>query len=255
MLATRVIPCLLLHNSGLTKTINFKKPTYVGDPVNAVKIFNEKEVDELIFLDITASKNKREPDFQLIEELASECFMPFAYGGGITDLNQIRRILKVGVEKVIINNSALQNLNFIKEAVKEFGSSTIIVAMDVKKDFFGRYKVYDHVKQKVTGADPFSYAKEIELAGAGELFLNSVDKDGTFSGYDVTLVRRIVDLVSIPVIACGGASSLDDLKQVVTSGGASAVSAGSFFVFQGPHRAVLISYPEPLVLEKLFNKV
>jgi cyclase len=253
MVSTRVIPCLLLQDMGLVKTVNFKKPVYVGDPINAVKIFNEKEVDELIFLDITASKNKKEPNFSLIEELASECFMPFAYGGGINNIEQIRRILKIGVEKVIINKSAIESLQFVMEAVRVFGSSTIIVAMDVKKDFFGSYKVYDHTRQKVTNIDPVAYARKIEEAGAGELFLNNVDRDGTYKGFDVALVKKVVETISIPLIVCGGASTLDDFRNVVKVGGASAVSAGSFFIFQKPHRAVLISYPLQTDLEQLFN--
>ena len=253
MLATRVIPCLLLQDRGLVKTIRFKNPIYVGDAVNAVRIFNEKEVDELIFLDITASKRKKEPNFSLIQELASECFMPFAYGGGITNLDQIWKILQMGVEKVVINHSVLDNSHFLREAVKQYASSTVIVSIDVKKDVFGRYRVYDHVRQRTTSKDPIEYAKEIDQAGAGELFINNVDRDGTYGGYNLDLIKRISSLVSIPVIVCGGASSLDDFKAAVTEGGASAVSAGSFFVFQRPHRAVLISYPAQKVLENLFN--
>lgn len=253
MLATRVIPCLLLRQRGLVKTIRFDKPIYIGDPINAVKIFNEKEVDELIFLDTEASRNKREPNYDLVTELATECFMPFAYGGGINTIEQIRKILKLGVEKVIINKGALNDLAFVKQAVNEFGSSTIIVAIDVKRDFFNRIKVYDHTKGRVTSKDPVTYAKEVEQAGAGELFLNNVDRDGTFEGYDLTLIKKIVELVSIPVIVCGGAASLNDFKTVVKETGASAVSAGSYFVFQGPHRAVLISYPKYHELENLFN--
>jgi cyclase len=253
MLASRVIPCLLLQHRGLVKTLRFKNPIYIGDAVNAVKIFNEKEVDELIFLDITASKKKREPNFTLISELASECFMPFAYGGGITTVDQIWKILQLGVEKVIINHSVLKNTNLLRAAVKQYGSSTIIVAIDVKKDFFGRHRVYDHVKQRTTDKDPIKYAKEIEQAGAGELFINDVDRDGTYTGYNLPFFKTVADLVSIPVIACGGASSLDDFKAAVTQAGVSAVAAGSFFVFQRPHRAVLISYPAPHVLEKLFK--
>lgn len=255
MLATRVIPCLLLQDRGLVKTIRFKNPIYVGDAVNAVKIFNEKEVDELIFLDITASKKKKEPNFSLIQELASECFMPFAYGGGITNLDQIWKILQMGVEKVVINHSALHDLRFLEAAVRQYASSTVIASIDVKKDLFGRYKVYDHVRQRTTRKDPVEHAKQIEQAGAGELFVNNVSRDGTYGGYDVELLKKISSQLSIPVIACGGAATLDDFKAAVTDGGASAVSAGSFFVFKRPHRAVLISYPLPKVLENLFTSI
>lgn len=252
MLKTRVVPCLLLKDNGLVKTTRFKKPVYVGDPINAVRIFNEKEVDELIFLDIQASKSSCEPNYELIRDLSTECFMPFSYGGGIKNLEQIRKILKLGVEKVIINKAAIDSLEFIKASVREFGSSTIIVAIDVKKDFFGTQKVFDHVRSKYIG-DPIRYAKETEEAGAGELFINSVDRDGMYSGYDVALLKRIVDAASIPVIACGGASSINDLKIAVKEAKVSAVSAGSLFVFQGPHKAVLISYPSYNTLTELFN--
>ena len=237
---------------GLVKTVQFKKPVYVGDPINALKIFNEKEVDELIFLDITASKKNTEPNYALIQELASECFMPFAYGGGINRLEQINKILMIGVEKIIINKAAIDNIGFVREATKVFASSTIITAIDIKKDLFGRYRVYDHTRKSPARIDLMAYVKKIEDAGAGELFINNVDRDGTFKGFDVSIIKKIVDLVSIPVIVCGGASSLEDLRTVVKEGGASAVAAGSFFVFQRPHRAVLISYPDAKVLKDLF---
>lgn len=255
MLATRVIPALLLQDRGLVKTIKFKNPIYVGDAVNAVKIFNEKEVDELIFLDITASKKSRQPNFSLISELASECFMPFAYGGGITNLDEIQKILQLGVEKVVINHSVLTDIRFLEAAVRRFASSTIVVAIDVKKDLFGRFRVYDHVRHRTTQKDPFNYARELEAAGAGELFINDVDRDGTYSGYNLPLLKGMTDLVSIPLIACGGASSLEDLKAAASDGGASAVAAGSLFVFQKPHRAVLISYPPAKTLQNLFGSI
>lgn len=253
MLATRVIPCLLLQNMGLIKTTQFRDPVYVGDPINAVKIFNEKEVDELIFLDIVASKKNIEPNFSLIQELASECFMPFAYGGGVKKLAQIHKILKIGVEKVIINKAAIDDINFVREATNLYASSTIIVAIDIKKDFFGRYRIYDHTTKKLLRVDLMDHIKKVEDAGAGELFINNVDRDGTFKGFDVPIIKEIVNLVSIPVIACGGASSLEDFRLVVKAGGASAVAAGSFFVFQKPHRAVLISYPDTKRLQNLFG--
>lgn len=253
MLATRVIPCLLLQDRGLVKTIKFKNAKYVGDAINAVKILNDKAVDELIFLDITASKKEKEPNYSLIQELSSECFMPFAYGGGISTLDQIWKILQMGVEKVVLNHSILSIRGFLKEAVKQYASSTIIVSIDVKKDLFGRYRVYNHVRQRTTEKDPFEYAKQIEEEGAGEIFINNVDFDGTYKGYDLALLRGVSDLVRIPVIACGGASGLADFRAAVVQGGASAVAAGSFFVFQMPHRAVLISYPSPESLKHLFS--
>lgn len=253
MLKTRIIPCLLLHDGGLVKTEKFKNPKYVGDPINAVRIFNEKEVDELIFLDIDASKHNGEPNLSIIEDLASECFMPFAYGGGITSLQQIQRILKIGVEKVIINHTALSDPGFIKDAARHFGSSTIIVAMDIKKDLWGNYKVFNHVKQKTEKIMPQEHAQRICDAGAGELFVNNVDRDGTYQGFDSTVLESINKAVSIPVIACGGASSLANLKDVVAHANVSGVAAGSLFVYQGPHRAVLISYPSQDELKRLFS--
>lgn len=253
MLKTRIIPCLLLHEGGLVKTEKFKNPKYVGDPINAVRIYNEKEVDELIFLDIDASRNGEEPNLSTIEDLATECFMPFAYGGGITTLQQIQRILKIGVEKVILNHSALKNPDFVKEVAKHFGSSTIIVAVDIKKDLWGNYKVYDHVKKKTTGITPSEYAMKMCEAGAGELFINNVDRDGTYTGFDLQILESINKMVSVPVIACGGASAISDLKEVVTKANVSGVAAGSIFVYQGPHRAVLISYPSQDELQQLFS--
>jgi cyclase len=253
MLKTRIIPCLLLHDGGLVKTEKFKNPKYVGDPINAVRIYNEKEVDELIFLDIDASKLGRGPDLSIIQDLATECFMPFAYGGGITTLDEIHQILNIGVEKVIINQAALLNPDLVKEASKHFGSSTIIVAIDVKKDLWGAYKVYNHVKQKSEKFSPEEYAQKVAEAGAGELFVNCVDRDGTYSGFDLQILESINNIVSVPVIACGGASSLQDFKQVVSKTNVSGVAAGSIFVYQGPHRAVLISYPTPEQLQQLFS--
>ncbi len=244
---------MLLHEGGLVKTEKFKNPKYVGDPINAVKIYNEKEVDELIFLDIDASRLKREPNLSIIEELATESFMPFAYGGGIKTLQQIQHILNIGVEKVIINRSALVNPSFVKEASKHFGSSTIIVAIDIKKDIWGNYKVYDHVRKKVEAMAPQDYALKMCDAGAGELFINNVDRDGTYSGFDWQILKSINEMVTVPIIACGGASKLQDLRDVVSKANISGVAAGSIFVYQGPHRAVLISYPSHEQLQQLFS--
>jgi cyclase len=254
MLQTRVIPVLLLQNKGLVKTVKFKKPKYIGDPLNAIKIFNEKEVDELIFLDIDASKEEREPDYELIEDFASECFMPVCYGGGVTKIEQIQKIFKLGIEKVSINLSALENLVLVEKASKSFGSQSIVVTVDVKKNFIGKYQVYNHKKDKMEKKQLQQYLVEIEKAGAGEILINSVDRDGTLSGYDIKLMKSVVDIVSIPVIACGGAGSLDDFKKVKDEANISAVSAGSFFVFHGKHKAVLITYPHYKKLEELFKE-
>ena len=243
MLASRVIPCLLLKNQGLVKTVKFKNPKYVGDPTNALKIFNEKEVDELIFLDITATRQKRQPPFKLISEIATECFMPFCYGGGITSIHDMEKIFSLGAEKVAINTQAILRPALIKQASKQFGSQSIVVSIDVKKDLFGNYKVFSHLRKKVLKIDPIDFAIQMENMGAGELLVNSVDKDGTMEGYDIELIKILTAAVNIPVVACGGAGSIEHFKDAINKGGASAVAAGSMFVFYGRHRAVLISYP------------
>ncbi len=242
MLRPRVIPCLLLRNNGLVKTAGFKDPKYVGDPINAVKIFNDKEVDELIFLDISATRDRRKPNFKLISDLASECFMPFAYGGGITNLEEIRELFQIGVEKVVINTAARQDTGFISKAVDLFGSQSIVVSLDVKKNIFGRYELFAHNTGKPLKQDVFAFLQEMQSAGAGEIFLNSVDRDGTAQGYDLDLVKRVTSSVTIPVIAGGGAGNVQDIRSVIHQGGASAAAAGSMFVFHGVHRAVLITY-------------
>ena len=255
MLQTRVIPVLLLQNKGLVKTVNFKNPKYIGDPLNAIKIFNEKEVDELIFLDIDASKKRTEPDYELIRDFASECFMPVCYGGGISNIEQIKKIFTMGIEKISLNHVALNGDSLIKEAVEVYGSQSIIVAIDIKKSFMGKYQIYDHIKRKNLKISFLDYIKHIEELGAGEIFLNNVDLDGTQKGYDIGLLKEIVDCVKIPVIACGGVGKLQDFKQAKNEANVSAVAAGSFFVFQGKYNAVLITYPKYHELEKLLGEV
>jgi cyclase len=243
VLRTRVIPCLLLKGQGLVKTVKFKNPKYVGDPVNAVKIFNDKEVDELIFLDIEATAEGRRPPIKLISEIASECFMPLSYGGGLRDLEDIKTIFNLGVEKVIINSYAIENPSFVNEASRLYGSQSIVVAVDVKKKSKDKYEVLSRSGNKKTGLDPVEHVMRMERLGAGEIFLNSIDRDGTMQGYDIELIKRITETVSIPVIVCGGAGKIEDFVDAVKKGGASAVAAGSLFVFHGKYRAVLISYP------------
>jgi cyclase len=249
----RIIPCLLLRNNGLVKTRKFKESTYIGDPVNTVKIFNEKEVDEIFFLDIDATRLKKEPPYELIQNIASECFMPFAYGGGIHSLQQIERIIKSGAEKIIINTQAFLGKNFLKEAVHQFGSSTIAVSVDVKKEFLKGNIVYIKGGTQSTGINPVDYVREIENAGAGEILINSIDRDGVMEGYDIELIKSISNSVKIPIIACGGAGSLSDFGSAVKQGGASAAAAGSFFVFHGKRRAVLITYPSYSEISSLFQ--
>lgn len=243
MLKIRVIPCLLLKGQGLVKTIQFKDPKYVGDPINAVRIFNGKEVDELIFLDIKATVERRRPQMKRILEIASECFMPLCYGGGIRSLDDIKEIFSLGVEKVAINTNAVENPNFITEASDKFGSQSIVVAIDVKRNAQGKHEIFTRSGSVATDLDPVRFATQMERMGCGEIFLNSVDRDGTQQGYDIELIKQVSHAVSIPVIASGGAGKLSDFAEAVEQGGASAVAAGSLFVFHGKHRAVLISYP------------
>lgn len=253
MLKQRVIPALLLRNSGLVKTQRFQDPKYVGDPINAIRIFNEKEVDELMVLDITATKQNREPDYALIEQFAGECFMPLAYGGGIHTVQQAQRIFAFGVEKICIQTAALGNLQLIRELADRFGSQSIMVSLDIKKNWLGRAQVYAAAQGKTLSTDWLKLLSDLVSAGAGEVLLNAVDKDGTLSGPDLDLIRQASEQVDVPLIAVGGVSSLADIKSAVEAG-ASAVAAGAFFVYHGPHRAVLITYPKYHELEKLFAK-
>jgi imidazole glycerol-phosphate synthase subunit HisF len=249
---TRVIPCLLLKGAGLVKTVRFADPKYVGDPINAVRIFNDKEVDELIVLDITASGEHKEPPFSTIEDIASECFMPVAYGGGITAVAQARRLVASGIEKIILNTAALHTPALVSELSAQIGASSTVVAIDVKKDLFGRHRVYDHVRKKTTDLGPEEHARRMAAAGAGEIFINDVSRDGTGSGFDLDLVKKVSSAVDVPVIACGGAGKLGDLL-LASQAGASAVAAGSLFVYMGKHRAVMINYPPYAVLKDLFQ--
>jgi cyclase len=250
MLRTRVIPCLLLKGQGLVKTVKYKDPKYVGDPINAIKIFNDKEVDELMLLDIMASVEGRGPAFETIGNVASECFMPLAYGGGIRTLDDIRTILAMGVEKVVLNTAAIASPELISEAAREFGSQAVVVSMDVKKKLFGGYEVMAARGTKKTGFEPVSFAKRVAELGAGELLLSAIDRDGTRQGYDLELVQQVAKAVNIPVIAIGGAGSVEDFIPVCKTSGAAAVAAGSMFVFTGKHRAVLITYPKRAQLER-----
>ena len=253
MLIPRVIPCLLLRNSGLVKTVRFKAQKYLGDPINIVRIFNDKEVDELMFLDITATVENKCPPFKLLEKVAGEAFMPLGYGGGVRNLDDIKIILGLGIEKIAINSYAVENPGFIREAADFAGSQSVVVSFDVKKNIWGRYEVFTHGGQKATGLDPAKFAAEMEKRGAGELLLNSIECDGVMKGYDLNLIKQVAKAVNIPVVACGGAKTVQDLASAVLEGGASAAGAGSMFVFQGPHRAVLISYPTSQELKIAFS--
>lgn len=237
------------------KSIQFKNHKYLGDPINAVKIFNEKEVDEIVLLDISNTVAKKSPNITAIKEIASEAFMPLGYGGGITKLSEIIELITAGVEKVILNTAAFESPKLITEAARYVGSQSVAVSIDVKKNIWGKYRVFVRNGRERTHLDPVIYAKQMEQAGAGELLVNAIEKDGTFTGYDTGLIKSIASAVNIPVVAIGGAAALEDFVMAVESG-ASAVAAGSMFVFQLPHRAVLISYPSQKELkEKLFSRV
>jgi cyclase len=251
VLATRVIPILLLREEGLVKSTAFRHPKYVGDPINAIRIFNDKEVDELILLDITASAEGKGPAFDTIADIAGECFMPLAYGGGISTVDQMRRILNIGLEKVVINSAAIGDPHLIQAGAREFGSQAIVASIDVKKRTFGRYEVYSHGGTKATGLDPVQWAKQAQEMGAGEIMLTAIDRDGTMRGYDLELTAKVSSQLSIPLITNGGAGSVADFGRAVKEGGADAVAAGAMFVFHGPHRAVLITYPSRADLKKV----
>ena len=254
MFRHRAIPCLLLKGDGLVKTVNFRYPKYVGDPINAVKLFNDLEVDELVFLDIAATAEGREPGYERVRDIASECFMPICYGGGVRTVEQARLLFQLGVEKVALTTAAVENPPLISQLAQEFGNQSIIVGIDVKRDWLHRSRVYVRSGAKNTGFDPVDHAREVERLGAGEILLNSIDNDGTQQGYDLELVGKVSRGVNVPVIACGGAGSVNDLAAAIQAG-ASAAAAGSLFVFHGPHRAVLINYPSQAEYRKVFSTI
>ena len=251
MIGIRVIPCLLYKGTGLVKTVKFRDPVYIGDATNAIRIFNEKEVDELMLLDIEASVKKRRPNLDLVKRIASECFMPLCYGGGITTINDIRDVVSVGVEKVALNSIAVQRAEFVKEAAASFGSSTIVVVVDYKKNIWGKLVVTGMSGTSRSSYNPVDFALLMEEMGAGEVVVQSIDRDGMMNGYDLELLSKITEKLTIPVIALGGAGNIDHFKEAIDHAQVSAVAAGSVFVFQGKHKAVLINYPERTLLEKL----
>jgi imidazole glycerol-phosphate synthase subunit HisF len=240
----RLIPCLSIKDRGLVKTTKFSNPRYLGDPINAVKIFNGKGVDELCILDIIASTESRGPDFEYLKDIASEAFMPLSYGGGITSINEIEKLFYIGYEKVIMNTSFIRNPDLIKAAVDFAGSQSVVVSIDVKNELFGRRACYINDGLTKIKENPVTLAKKAEELGAGEILLNSITNDGVMKGYDIELVKDVTEAVSIPVIACGGAKDIYDLKMVLETGGAHAAAAGSLFVYYGPQRAVLITTPD-----------
>jgi imidazole glycerol-phosphate synthase subunit HisF len=253
MFRPRVIPLLLLKGRGLVKSIKFKDYHYIGDPINAVKIFNDLKADELVFLDILASKEKRCISLDFVRNVGEEANMPFAVGGGIRTIQDIKEIIKAGAEKVVINTYSTENPEFIRKASDEFGSSTIVVSMDVKKKLFGKNQLYTYGGNKSTGIDPFTFAQLMQKMGAGEIIINSIERDGTMLGYDLDLIMLIAKAVSIPVVASGGAGKLDDFKKAVSQAHASAVAAGSMFVYHGARNAVLVNYPKNTELINIFT--
>ena len=253
MLQTRIIPCLLLKDDSLVKTVNFKKPGYIGDPVNTARIFNELEVDELVLLDISATNNNRKPDFKILAELANECFMPLAYGGGINNFEDAKKIFQIGIEKVVINSIAFSKPAFITELAEHFGNQAIVASIDVKKNMFGKFQVYSNSGTKKQKVDPVAWAQELEQLGAGEILLTAIHREGTWMGFDINIIEKISNAVNIPVIANGGASSIEDIGKAVKQGNASAVSLGSMVVYQNKGMGVLVNFPDTKKLKRVLE--
>ena len=253
MLLPRIIPCLLIHNKGLVKTVQFKDPKYVGDPINAVKIFNEKKVDEIIILDIDKTILNEAPDYKMIENLASECRMPFCYGGGIKKLSQAQKIFSLGVEKIALSSSAISDLELVKEIALNVGSQSVVLVLDVKKDKLGNYNVWTHNGKIKTKIEILNFVKKAEEFGAGEVVINSIDNDGMMKGYDFDLAAKVRSSINLPLTILGGAGNISDIGQLINNHGIIGAAAGSLFVFKGIFKAVLISYPSEDVKYKLLN--
>lgn len=254
MLQPRIIPCLLVRDQGLVKTVGFDKSKYVGDPINAVRIFNEKQVDELMVLDIDASRQGREPDYKLIQHLAAECRMPLCYGGGIKLAQQAKTIVGLGVEKVAISSAAVEDPSLITRIADEVGRQSVAVVLDVKKRMFGsKYEVCTHGATVRTGRSPVDMARTAEELGAGEIVINSVDNDGSMKGYDLTLAREVREVITVPMTVLGGAGSLQDIGTLIRTFGVVGAAAGSLFVFKGAYKAVLINYPAANEKEELIR--
>jgi cyclase len=243
MLKPRIIPCLLVRDKGLVKTLNFKDNKYVGDPINAVRIFNEKGVDELTILDIDATSKNYEPNYKMIENLASECRMPLCYGGGVKTADQAQRIFSLGVEKIALSSAVIENPQLITKIAEKVGNQSVVVVLDIKKKLFGGYQLYTHNGTKSHSIDPFKFALTAENLGAGELVINSIDNDGLMKGYDISLIEKFRNIVNLPITALGGAGSLEDIGELIKKFGIIGASAGSIFVFKGVYKAVLINYP------------
>ena len=253
MLRPRIIPCLLVRDKGLVKTTKFKDDRYLGDPMNAVRIFNEKEVDELLILDIDATSDEREPNFKMIEHWAEECRMPICYGGGITTVEQAQKIFALGVEKIAMSAGAIKNPDIVKDISKKVGSQSVVIVLDVKKKLLGGYEVYTHNGKKSTGKTPFELIKQFELLGAGEIVINNIDEDGLMKGYDITLIEKAKKETTLPVTVLGGAGSLEDIGKLIKKFGIIGAAAGSLFVYKGKLRGVLINYPNAIDKDQLIK--
>jgi imidazole glycerol-phosphate synthase subunit HisF len=254
MLRSRITPCLLVHKKGLVKTVEFKDPKYVGDPINAVKIFNEKEVDELIVLDIDASVEGRGPDFELIRNLAVECRMPFCYGGGVTTVQEAKKIISLGAEKVALSSAAIQKLDLLSQIGQAVGTQSVVVVLDVKKKgLLAGYEIFIHNGKKATGIKVKDFVPCLDKIGVGEIVINSIDRDGKMNGYDFTLIDLVRELTEVPITALGGAGSLEDIKSVISRYKVIGAAAGSLFVFKGKYRAVLINYPDGLEKKAIYQ--
>ena len=253
MLRPRIIPSLLIQDNGLVKTVNFKNPKYVGDPINAVRIFNEKEVDELAIFDIDATAKGLEPNYSLIERIANQSRMPLCYGGGVKTVEQAQKIFGLGIEKVAVSSAVLHNPELITQIANRVGAQSVIVVLDVKKKLFGGYEVYTHNGKKSTGINPFDFAEKAQRLGAGEIIINSIDQDGVMKGFDMNLIDKVRDKISLPLTVLGGAGELQHIQQVIHKHGVIGVAAGSLFVFKGVYKAVLINYPEKGEKEKLYK--
>lgn len=253
MLRPRIIPSLLIHEGGLVKTVNFKNPKYIGDPINAVKIFNEKVVDELAVFDIDASVLGKEPNYKLIKNLAVQSRMPLCYGGGVKTVLQAQKIFGLGIEKIALSSAVLENPKIITEIADKVGSQSVIAVLDVKKKLLGGYEVYIHNGKKATGKDPLKFVEELQSLGVGEIIINSIDQDGVMKGYDLNLINKVRSKISVPLTVLGGAGSLEDIQKVIQAHGVIGVAAGSLFVFKGKYKAVLINYPVKSEKENLFR--
>jgi cyclase len=251
MLRSRVIPCLLVHNKGLVKTVKFKAPKYVGDPINAVKIFNEKEVDELLILDIDATVRGREPDYQMIEHLANESRMPLCYGGGVKTPQQAQKIIKLGVEKIAISDEAISNPSVLRDIADVIGRQSVVVVLDIKKTLFGTYEICTRNGKQKVKKNLFEFIKELGEIGIGELVINSIDNDGVMNGYDLALVKKVRDCVNFPLTVLGGAGSPSDILNLIEDYKIIGASAGSLFVFKGIYKAVLINYLSEQALDRI----